>query len=750
MSRTAGRVLVVLAVLAVVGAFFALDLDRVASLEALKARQGAIHAYRDAHPWRAAGTFFGVYVLMAAASLPGAAVLTVAGGAIFGLARGVLLVSFASTIGATLAFLVARFLFRDAVQRRFASRLAAINRGVEREGAAYLFTLRLVPVVPFFVVNLLMGLTPLGAPAFYAVSQVGMLPATVVYVNAGTELARLGALGDVVSPSLLLSFAAIGLLPLAARRLVAAARARAVYRPYAHLRPAAFDNNVVVIGAGSAGLVAAYIAAAVKATVTLVERDRMGGDCLNTGCVPSKALLRAAALAADVRRAPAFGVGTTPPDIDFGAVMARVRAVIAEVSPHDSVERYTALGVTCVRGAARLTSPWTVEVAGADGHRRTLTSRTIVVAAGARPVLPPIPGLAEAGALTSDTVWGLQERPRRLVVLGGGPIGCELAQAFARLGSAVSLVEMGPRLLPREDPECAAALAAALAADGVDVRVGQRAVRVELAPGGGKRLVVEQAGVERALAFDEVIVAVGRVANTTGYGLEALGLEVTPARTLGVDAFMATRFPNVFACGDVAGPYQFTHTASHTAWYAAVNALFGRFRSFAVDYSVVPWATFTDPEVARVGLNEQDARAAGVPHSVTRYDLADLDRAITDGEARGFVKVLTAPGSDRILGATIVGARAAELLPEFVTAMKHRLGLNEILGTIHVYPTMGEAVKSTAGAWKRSTVTRGQEAFLTAFHRWTRGAGGFGAVVAALPGLVRDRRPAAGTRLHAE
>ncbi|MGE0816685.1 MAG: FAD-dependent oxidoreductase [Vicinamibacterales bacterium] len=750
MSQTSARVLVLLAVLAVVTAFVALDLGRFASLAALKAQQGAIDAYREAHPWRAAGIFFGVYVLMAATSLPGAAVLTVAGGAIFGVARGVLLVSFASAIGATLAFLVARFLFRDAVQRRFARRLAAVNRGVEREGAAYLLALRLVPVVPFFVVNLLMGLTPMAAPTFYGVSQLGMLPGTLVYVNAGTELARLGSLGDVLSPSLLLSFAAIGVLPLLARRVVAAARARAAYAPYAHLRPAVFENNVVVIGAGSAGLVAAYIAAAVKATVTLVERDRMGGDCLNTGCVPSKALLRAAALAAEVRRAPAFGVGTSPPDIDFGAVMARVRAAIAEVAPHDSEARYTALGVTCLRGDARLSSPWTVEVTGADGRTRTLTSRTIIIAAGARPVMPAIPGLAEAGALTSDTVWGLRERPRRLVVLGGGPIGCELAQAFARLGSSVTLVEMGPRLLPREDPECAAALQAALAADGVDVKVGHTAVRVETAPDGGRRLVVEHGGVEDALAFDEAIAAVGRVANTTGYGLDELGIEVTPARTIGVDPFMATRFPNIFACGDVAGPYQFTHTAAHTAWYAAVNALFGRYRSFEVDYSVVPWATFTDPEVARVGLNEQDARAAGVAHAITRYDLADLDRAITDGEAHGFVKVLTVPGSDRILGATIVGARAAELLPEFVTAMKHGLGLNAILGTIHVYPTMGEAAKYAAGAWKRATVTRGQEAFLTAFHLWRRGAGGFGHVVAALPGLIRDRRPAAAGRLHGE
>jgi pyruvate/2-oxoglutarate dehydrogenase complex dihydrolipoamide dehydrogenase (E3) component len=536
------------------------------------------------------------------------------------------------------------------------------------------------------------------------------------------------------------SFTALGLLPLLARRLVEAARVRAVYRPFAHLRPAAFAHNVVVIGGGSAGLVAAYIAATVKARVALVERHRLGGDCLYTGCVPSKALLRSAKLLADIRRAPEFGIRAASADFDFTDVMARVQRVITAIEPHDSVERYTRLGVTCVEGTATIASPWTVDVTAADGSRQTLTTTHIVIAAGARALVPPLPGLAEAAPLTSDTVWALRALPRRLVVLGGGPIGCELAQAFARFGSQVTHVEMASRLLAKEDVEFSALIARTFAAEGIDLRLGRTARRVEVVDG-EKRLIVDHAAGTETIPFDEILCAVGRVANTAGYGLEALGITTTPSRTVEVNGFLETRFPNILACGDVAGPYQFTHTASHMAWFASVNALFGRFRKFRVDYTVVPWATFTEPEVARVGLNEQEAVAAGVPFTVTTYGIDDLDRAIADGAAEGLVKVLTAPGTDRILGATIAGAHAADLLVEFVTAMKYGLGLNKVLGTIHTYPTMAEANKAVAGGWKRGTVTHGQHGVLAAFHAWRRGAGGLSSVVAALPGLIRDRQP---------
>jgi pyruvate/2-oxoglutarate dehydrogenase complex dihydrolipoamide dehydrogenase (E3) component/uncharacterized membrane protein YdjX (TVP38/TMEM64 family) len=734
-----GGKLVVLAVLALlVAAFFALGLQRYLTLEYFKAQQAAIEAFFGAHPVQAAAIYFAVYVAVTGLSLPGAAILTLAGGAVFGLAWGVVIVSFASSLGATLAFLASRFLLHDWVQARFGDKLKPINAGVEKEGAFYLFALRLVPAFPFFVVNLVMGLTPIRTATFYWVSQVGMLAGTAVYVYAGTQLAQITSLRGILSPGLLGAFVLLGLFPFVAKRIVEALKARKVYAKWP--RPARYERNVVVIGAGSAGLVTAYIAAAVKAKVTLVERHRMGGDCLNTGCVPSKALIRSAKFLSHVRRSKEFGIRSASADFDFADVMQRVQSVVAQVAPHDSAERYAGLGVEVLDGTARITSPWTVEVARDDGTVSTITTKSIVIAAGARPFVPPIPGLAEVGPLTSDNVWNLRALPRRLVVLGGGPIGSELTQAFARLGAKVTQVEMLPRILVREDPEVSAMVKASFEADGVEVLVGHKAKQV-VVEGAEKMLVVEGGGGERRIAFDEILVAVGRVANTEGYGLEELGVAVTKQRTVEVNGFLETTYPNIFACGDVAGPYQFTHTAAHMAWYASVNALFGRFRRFGVDYSVIPWATFTEPEVARVGLNALEAKEKGIEHQVVTYGIDDLDRAIADGEAHGFVKVIVKPGSDAILGATIVGEHAGDLIAEFVAAMRHGIGLNKILGTIHIYPTLAEANKYAAGVWKRSTVTRGQMDFLAAFHDWTRGAGSLGAVLGRVGSLLADKRP---------
>ena len=738
------RLLLLVLIAAAVVAFFALGLDRHLSLAALKQQQGALAALHAEYRVATLAGFFALYVAVTALSLPGAAILTLAAGAIFGFWTGLLLVSFASSIGATLAMLAARFLLRDAVQRRFGERLAPIHAGIAKDGAFYLFALRLVPLFPFFVINLLMGLTPIRTATFYWVSQIGMLAGTAVYVNVGTQLAQLESLAGVLSPALLGSFALLGLFPLVAARVVEALRARKVYARWSAMRPRRFDFNLVVIGAGAAGLVSSYIAAATRARVALVERHRMGGDCLNTGCVPSKALLRSARLMAQISRADEFGLRDAVGRPDFAAIMARVRRVIETIEPHDSVERYTGLGVDCIAGDAKITSPWTVEVQTADGPR-TLTTRAIVIAAGARPFVPPIPGLDRAGYLTSDTLWTLTDLPRRLVVLGGGPIGCELAQAFARLGSAVTIVEMLPRLMAREDVDVSEAVQQRFTREGIRVLTGHRArefVTEAGVDGGEKLLIAEHNGQTVRIAFDQVLVAVGRVANTTGYGLETLGIGTTPQKTVQTDDYLQTIYPNITACGDVAGPYQFTHTAAHQAWYAAVNALFGGLRRFKADYRVIPWATFTEPEVARVGINEQEARERGIAHQVTRYGIDDLDRAIADGEAHGFVKVLTAPGSDRILGVTIVGEHAGELIAEFVLAMKHGIGLNRILGTIHVYPTLAEAGKYAAGQWKRGTVTRGQWAVLTAFQAWRRGDGSLGRVLAALPALWRDRAPA--------
>jgi pyruvate/2-oxoglutarate dehydrogenase complex dihydrolipoamide dehydrogenase (E3) component len=563
----------------------------------------------------------------------------------------------------------------------------------------------------------------------------------VVYVNAGTQLARIESLQGILSPALVGSFVLLGVFPLIARHIVDAVNRRKVYARWKAARPRRFDRNLIVIGAGAAGLVTSYIAAAVKAKVTLVEAHRMGGDCLNFGCVPSKALIRSATLAHQMRHAGEYGLAPHDAPVDFGAVMERIERVIAAIEPHDSVARYTALGVDVVAGHARLVSPWAVEITRSDGTLQTLSARSIVLATGARPVVPPLPGLADVGALTSDTLWGLRTLPRRLVVLGGGPIGCELAQAFALLGSQVTQVEVLPRLLSREDADVSDFARKALERDGVEVLSGHQALRCGRDEGGTKFIVVEAAGSERRIEFDELICAVGRVARLEGYGLEELGIPVTKGRTVEVNEFLETAYPNILACGDVAGPFQFTHTAAHMAWYASVNALFGRSRKFKVDYSVIPWATFTEPEVARVGLNESEAKEKGIAHQVVTYGIDDLDRAIADGEAHGFVKVIVKPGTDRILGATIVGEHAGDLIAEFVAAMRHGIGLNKVLGTIHIYPTMAEASKYAAGVWKRSTVTRGQMDFLAAFHDWTRGAGGLGRVLGRVRSLLSDKRP---------
>ena len=716
-----GRIAVLVVIAALVAAFFVFDLKQYFSLDYFKQQQAAIDAYFQAHPLPTAAIYFLIYVAVTGLSLPGAAIMTIVGGAIFGLLWGTLLVSFASAIGATLAFLASRFLLRDAIQRKFGDKLAATNRGVAKEGAFYLFALRLVPAFPFFVINLVMGLTPMKTRTFYWVSQLGMLAGTIVYVNAGTQIARIDSLAGLVSPALIGSFVLLGLFPLIAKKIVDWLKARKVYAKWP--KPAKFDRNLVVIGAGSAGLVSAYIGAAVKAKVTLVEKHKMGGDCLNFGCVPSKALIRSAKFLSHVKRAREWGMKTASADFAFKDVMDRVHRVIKTVEPHDSVERYASLGVDVVLGEARITSPWTVEITRHDGSKQTLTTRAIVIAAGAAPFVPPIPGIEEVGYVTSDTLWEMRELPQRMVVLGGGPIGSELAQCFARLGAKVTQVEMLPRILIREDPEISAMVAQRFRAEGIDVRVDTKAKAFKVV-NGEKIMVAEHGGKEVEIPFDVLLCAVGRVARTTGYGLEELGIPVTKQRTVEVNEYLQTIYPNIYACGDVAGPYQFTHTAAHMAWFCAVNALFGRFRKFKVDYAVIPWATFTEPEVARVGLNETEAKEKGIACEVTTYRLDDLDRAIADGEAEGVVKVLTVPGKDRILGVTIAGEHAGDLIIEYITAMKHGIGLNKILGTIHIYPTLVEANKYAAGNWKRAHAPQWALRVAERYHAWLRGGAG--------------------------
>lgn len=716
------KVLLLVALVLGIGAFFVFDLGRFLTLDYLKSSQAAFADLYANEPLKVAGVYFVLYVAATALSLPGATIITLAGGAIFGLLWGTLIVSFASSTGATLAFLMSRFVLGSSVESKFGNRLAEINKGIEKDGAFYLFTLRLIPLVPFFVINLVMGLTKMKARTFYWVSQLGMFAGTLVYVNAGTQLAQIESLKGILSPGLIGSFVLLGLFPLIARKIVETIKKRKVYARWASVKPARFDRNLIVIGAGAGGLVSAYIAAAVKAKVTLIEAHKMGGDCLNYGCVPSKALIKSAKLASQMRHGEKYGLSDTTPTFSFKTVMQRIHEVIKAIEPHDSVERYTGLGVEVLQGYAKLVNPWTVEIALNDGGTQRLTARSIVIAAGARPFVPPLPGLDDVGYVTSDTLWDefskLDEVPRRLVVLGGGPIGSELAQSFARLGSAVTQVEMGPRIMAREDEEVSELARQALTADGVDVRVGHKALRCEIIDG-EKTLIVEHQGAEQRIAFDQLLCAVGRSARLTGYGLEDIGIPTN--RVVETNEYLETLYPNIFAAGDVAGPYQFTHVAAHQAWYAAVNALFGDFKKFKADYSVIPWATFIDPEVARVGLNEMEAKEKNIAYEVTKYHIDDLDRAIADSETQGFVKVLTVPGKDKILGVTIVGTHSGDLLAEYVLAMKHGLGLNKILGTIHTYPTLAEANKYAAGDWKRAHQPEKLLAWVKKFHDWRRG-----------------------------
>ncbi|HET9427011.1 MAG TPA: FAD-dependent oxidoreductase [Allosphingosinicella sp.] len=705
------RILVATAILALVVLAFGSGATDYLSLDSLKARRDSLAALVDARPLLAITLYFLIYVAVAALSIPGAAVMTLAGGAIFGLWLGVATVSFASVAGATLAFLGSRYLFRDWVKQRFGKRLEAVDGGLERDGTFYLLAIRLNPVFPFFLVNLAMGLTRIPALKFALVSQIGMLPATFVYVNAGTQLGRLDSLSDVASPQLIGSLVLLSLLPILGKLAADFLRRRRVYK--GHKKPKRFDRNLIVIGAGAGGLVTAYIAALVRAKVTLIEEHKMGGDCLNTGCVPSKALIRSARLAHEMRHAERFGLAPVDPGVDFPTLLRRVKAIIAHIEPADSVARYSALGVDVRQGHAQIVDPWTVEV---NGER--LTSRAIVIAAGAEPVVPPIAGIDTSGFLTSDTMWdsfALRETlPKRLLIIGGGPIGVEMAQAFVRLGAEVILVEGGERILPKEDIDVAETIAAILREEGVDLRTGHEAVRIE-----GKLLFARDGGREAAIPFDDIILAVGRKPRLKGYGLESIGIDTD--RALETNDWLETLFPNIYAVGDVAGSYQFTHAASHQAWHAAVNALFGGFRRFKVDYRVLPWVTFTDPEVAHVGHNEASARDAGIAHEVVRYELGHLDRAVTESANRGFVKLLVPPGKDRIIGATIVGHNAGELIAPIALAMKHDIGLRKLLGTVHAYPTMAEANKMAAGEWRKARQPERLLGLVERYLRWRRG-----------------------------
>ncbi len=712
MNKT--KVLIVIAIIAALGSFYMFDLGRFITLEFAQSQISTLQEFRDENFLLTAAIYFIGYVAVAALSLPGALILTLLGGAIFGLLWGLLLVSFASSLGATCSFLVSRLLLRDWVQSRFGDYLAPINKGIEKDGNFYLFSIRMVPLFPFFMVNLLMGLTPIPARSFYIVSQIGMLMGTAVYVNAGSELAQISSLSGLVSGPVIFSLVLLGVFPLVGKLIVNTLQKNKIMKGF--VKPKSFDANVVVIGGGSAGLVSAIIAVGAKAKTVLVEKHKMGGDCLNTGCVPSKSIIRSGRIMSYIRRAREYGLTDASATVDFPAVMDRVQGVIKTIEPHDSVERFTSLGVECVQGSAYIKSPFEVEVDG-----RTITTRSIIVATGARPLVPPIPGLEDVGYLTSDSIWELRELPKRLLVVGGGPIGCELAQAFSNLGAKVTQVDMASRIMPREDPEVSTAVMQQFEKDGINVLTDHRLTRF-LNNNGVKSIEAEHHGETVTVEFDEVLLAIGRKPNTEGFGLEELDMPLTPSGTIEINNAMQTAYPNIFACGDVAGPYQFTHMASFQAYFAALNSLLGGIWQMKANYRVVPWATFTDPEVARVGLSEQEAKDRNIPYEITRYELDHHDRALADGEAHGFVKVLTVPGKDKILGVTILGYHAGELIGEFVFAMTHGMGLKKISAVTHIYPTLSESNKFAANAWRSARLPEKYFPIIEKFFRWQRGA----------------------------
>ena len=701
--------LIIIASIIFAAVFF--DIGSYLSFSELKARQAELQALVSQRPITSALLYFVVYVLATAVSIPGAAILTLAGGALFGLLKGTILVSFASTIGALLAYLVARYFLHDYVQNKFADRLKIINTKVKQEGAYYLLFLRLVPVFPFFLINLVMALTPIRAWTFYWVSQLGMFPATLIYVNAGTEIAKISSTGDIASPSLLIALALLGLLPFITKYTMSFISNRRIYKRFS--KPSHFQYNNIVLGGGSAGLVAAYTTRTLQGKVALVERHKMGGDCLNTGCVPSKAILRSAKYIADLKQHAQYGLRQLSYDFKFEDISQRVNNIIDTIEPKDSVKRYSELGVDCEQGDATVISPWEVKVNG-----KTLSAKNIIIATGATPAIPNISHIDKVPYYTTDTIWSLSELPEKLLIIGAGPIGCELGQAFARLGSNVTIVLRRSIILPNEDEDAARELQKSLLKDNITLMTEFNTDKF-VNENGHYTLTGVKDNVTVNISFTHLLVATGRKANLDG--LDVLKLDIDERGRVTTNETLQTKYPNVFACGDVTSPMQYTHTASHQAWYAAFNALFHPLKKFKCSLDNIPRAVFTDPEIASLGLTEKQAVSQGVDYQITNFPMDDIDRAITDNVTTGFIKVITSRNSDKILGVCIVGAHASELIAEFVLAKTNGLGLNSILKTVHIYPTKSEINRMVAGKWRRSKLTARTMGLLEKYQHWRLG-----------------------------
>jgi len=691
------------------------DLSQHLTLSQLKHHQLYLHSLVQDFPVQSVVIYFIAYIVMAGLALPGALIFTLAGGALFGLATGVILASFASTLGALASFLVARFFLHDFVQTRYQQRLTVINQKIQQQGATYLLFLRLVPAFPFFMVNLLMALTPISARTYYIVSQIGMLPATFIFVNAGTELAKISSVDDILSIPLLLSLLLLACLPFISKQLAKRVSCWRLYKSWQ--RPKKFDYHTIVIGGGAAGLVAAYTTQTLQGKVALIEKHQMGGDCLNTGCVPSKSILRTAKFIHDIGQHSNYGVQQAEFKLQFQQVMQRVREKISTIAPKDSIKRYNDMGVDCFQAHAQLLSPWQVE-AVSKNSKITISAKNIILAGGATPNVPTIPGLENINYYTSDNIWHLDHLPEKLLIIGAGPIGCELGQAFVRLGAEVTMINRNERILTNEDPQAAHALQYALQQDGVKILNNFNPLRID---DNSKNfsLMGEQHNEILHIAFSHCLIATGRKPSLLG--CEALDIETNSHGQVITNDKQQTNYPNIYACGDITSPLQYTHSASHQAWYAAFNALFRPFKQFNCQLNHIPRAIYTDPEVASLGMSEQQAIQKNIPHEISYFAMDDVDRAITDEATTGFIKVITRRNNDKILGVCIVGEHSSELIAEFVLAKTHNLGLNKILQTVHLYPTRGEINRLVAGQWRQKKFTAYQRKLLKLFQNWRLG-----------------------------
>lgn len=687
--------LVLIAVFIIITIF---DLTRYLNLAYIKS-QVEIWAYQlENNLFIFSLIFFLIYVIVTSLSIPGAALLTLLAGTLFGLVGGTIIVSFASTLGATGSFLFSRYLLKDNIEKKFRASYKKINEGLLKEGPLYLFALRLVPIVPFFVINLVMGITRIRVLTYMLTSQVGMLAGTIVYVNAGRSLRELNSTAGIFTFKLWISFILLASLPFISKKILASIRKIKAYKQFK--KPKKFDTNLVVIGAGSGGLISAYIAATIKAKVILIEKNKMGGDCLNTGCVPSKAILSASKYARVHLEAKKHGITLSPPKISFSSIMESVHKAIETVAPHDCIERYESLGVQCVQGEAKIISPWEVKV-----NDRVITTKSIIIATGGTPRIPDIQGITPSiindYILTSDTVWSLTTLPPSLLILGGGPIGCEMALAFSSMGSEVTLVHTHSHILSKEDDEVGAFAETILQKNGVKIICNHTAIEVHKK---ARNIVVDvqnKEGKTQSIACNKMLCAIGRTAHLDNVLEKNIHIDTLENGSISTNKALQTNIPNIYAVGDCVGPHQFTHIASHMAWYAAVNALLGHIKTFEINYAIVPAVTFLTPEIGRVGLSEKEAKEQGIEYQVSIYHMNESDRAIAEQKTEGFIKVITAGTSDTILGAVVISERGGEILAQFILAMKNKLGLGKILGTILPYPTYAESAKSVAGVWKK-------------------------------------------------